>query len=688
MNTITITAQQSEMDGSIIRGGYTPVSSFSNGFTLTLPDQALRLDSTGEYFVWRGVYPKVVPPGSIPESTGGFSDNSWVDVSFLTLKTQLVMSGSSLVSLSEGGVLKDSAKDITPFMFGAKGDYNPVNNTGTDDTSAFRQAIAAAVALGGRRVRVPAGFNYLITDSLNLGGVGYTGPKGVALVGENWVNTCLYFRAPNNDAACIEILGGSGIHTARYIDGISIIPTRDKLYTGVGYRIAGGCFIKNGSFLVMKFAINVHLLNNIGAGVFTEFNDFKESRVHFGLINILMEANGGDNSFHGNDFWGVQNQVKSSVDIGDGNTVAGVGLELRGVTTTVYWYNGFCYMHMFGGVGSVAVKLTKANTDNIIGCMTGERDLILKSTDASSFEMRGGFYSIGSITFDIANEPATRASTFVFDNQTSNKATFTSPKISALTPRQMPWSLADRTNNGCYPAIFRGTANNIDALCYASLGSTGSHHYFGYVPSGGNLQSFVPGIRINYDGSAITSYGSTFYINNESTGVQLSSSFFAPQSNKVISCGTNLLRFTEYWGVNSAITTSDARHKNKPRDILNAEISAFYTIGKMPSVWQWLDKYKVEGDAARLHSGPTVQSAISVMEAHGLDWNKYSAFCYDELNVDTQNLNGHMNDSGESGIYSFRKSELLLWISRAIIAKHDDLESRLAAIESKIKSNI
>lgn len=72
---------------------------------------------------------------------------------------------------------------ITPQMFGAKGDWNDTAGVGTDDTQAFKQAIAYAINQGYKKLYVPAG-NYYITDTLNLG-ENYTGDKGIAIEGEN-----------------------------------------------------------------------------------------------------------------------------------------------------------------------------------------------------------------------------------------------------------------------------------------------------------------------------------------------------------------------------------------------------------------------------------------------------------------------------------------------------------------------
>lgn len=143
-----------------------------------------------------------------------------------------------------------------------------------------------------------------------------------------------------------------------------------------------------------------------------------------------------------------------------------------------------------------------------------------------------------------------------------------------------------------------------------------------------------------------------------------------------------------------------------------AELAAFGAIARLPMVWQWLSKVESEGeDTARLHSGPTVQAAMAIMEANGLNWQRYSAFCYDEWEAsrgdvladgeewggetetveeaDTDPETGEIitvtrtykvNPAGDR--YSFRKEELLWWCMRALFAEHDALAARVAALET------
>lgn len=634
--------------------------------------------------------------------------------------------GGSNIGLSPNGTVQQAIGYVTVEMFGAKGNYDPSTDQGDDDTAAFRQAIAKAIELGYKDVRTTSGKKYLVTDTLNLGGVGYRGSNGVALLCDGFVNAEIYFRVPNSTAACIEILGGSGLMTGRRVQGMTIQPTKPTRYTGVGIRIVGANFSKNSLLWIRQFGVGLHLLND-SAGVFTEQNGFNDIRFHRNLTDVLFETSGtGEDSFHGNDFKGCHFQVKTTVAGDDGNTAPGVGLELRGGgSRPVYWYNAYFDVHMFGGAGSTAIKLTNANTDHIKGNILAEGSLILKSTDAaSSFESKGGFYSIGPVTTDAFSEPTSRISQFVFENRMSNASTFTSPRLAGFTPKQIPLYSADATDNGSYPTVFRITnASGVDGLAYGVSSVTGSNHTFGYFPAGGNLQRFVPGIKLSGDGSSQSSYADTFFISNATTGIQLAPTFYGPRTDNSLDSGSAAYRVKQYWGVNSTIATSDATHKTAPRSISKAEIEAFYEIAKLDSVWQWLDRYQVEGDGARLHSGPTVQAAIAVMGSHGLDWKKYAVFCFDQWDAQEEEIetwddvyvtikeqralyDEHRNciqeripehrellvgagsrvikEAVEPGeVYSFRKEELLLWITRAIIAKQSEFEDRLTALEKK-----
>lgn len=66
--------------------GYITLDSFEDGNTLTLPNQVLRLEATGEYYRWDGPFPKDVPENSTPDTTGGIGAGKWLSVGDATLR--------------------------------------------------------------------------------------------------------------------------------------------------------------------------------------------------------------------------------------------------------------------------------------------------------------------------------------------------------------------------------------------------------------------------------------------------------------------------------------------------------------------------------------------------------------------------------------------------------------------------
>ncbi|MDD9221589.1 hypothetical protein [Enterobacter kobei] len=135
--------------------GYITLDSFEDGNTLTLPNQVLRLEASGEYYRWDGVFPsegKIVPPSSTPNSTGGIGPGAWLSVGDAVLRSELASDvGTPLVSahkvkLNPQGTLAEMQYYVTPEQFShlvAGGEYVDEN---TDFTLAVQAAIDYAAA--------------------------------------------------------------------------------------------------------------------------------------------------------------------------------------------------------------------------------------------------------------------------------------------------------------------------------------------------------------------------------------------------------------------------------------------------------------------------------------------------------------------------------------------------------------
>ncbi|WP_034948053.1 tail fiber/spike domain-containing protein [Erwinia oleae] len=95
--------------------GYITMDSFQDGAKLTLPNQVLRDEATGEYYRWDGDFPKEVPAGSTPDSSGGVDFGAWVSVGDAALR--------ALLASKEGYSLIGELQSVADFygMTGANG---------------------------------------------------------------------------------------------------------------------------------------------------------------------------------------------------------------------------------------------------------------------------------------------------------------------------------------------------------------------------------------------------------------------------------------------------------------------------------------------------------------------------------------------------------------------------------------
>tara|TARA_R110000796_G_scaffold239881_1_gene360701 strand:+ start:69 stop:1877 length:1809 start_codon:yes stop_codon:yes gene_type:complete len=174
-----------------------------------------------------------------------------------------------------------------------------------------------------------------------------------------------------------------------------------------------------------------------------------------------------------------------------------------------------------------------------------------------------------------------------------------------------------------------------------------------------------------------------------------------PGADNAQAFGAAGTRWTALYAVNGTIQTSDAREKTAVRSFSDAEITAAKLISKEIGIFQWLTAVDLKGaDAARLHTGLTVQKAVEIMTAQGLDPMAYGFICYDEWEdefihhparaaveevvvdgvitveaVEAQTEKPSVQTKTAGNRYSFRYDQLNLFIARGV-------EARLAALEA------
>lgn len=102
-----------------------------------------------------------------------------------------------------------------------------------------------------------------------------------------------------------------------------------------------------------------------------------------------------------------------------------------------------------------------------------------------------------------------------------------------------------------------------------------------------------------------------------------------PATDNAHSVGSASAAYSTIYARTGTINTSDVRFKRDFRDLTTAEIAAARDLARAIGVYRWRDAVESKGDGAREHIGPTVQRAIEIMEAHGLDPFNYGFICLD-----------------------------------------------------------
>lgn len=98
----------------------TLTGSFTFGQTVNTKNELLVHDDVK--YRWDGALPKVIDPGSTPETSGGIGTGVWVGVGDTSLRNNLIHGDGSFIGVSPQGTLKDVVKVVTPEQYDAIGD--------------------------------------------------------------------------------------------------------------------------------------------------------------------------------------------------------------------------------------------------------------------------------------------------------------------------------------------------------------------------------------------------------------------------------------------------------------------------------------------------------------------------------------------------------------------------------------
>ena len=231
---------------AISQVGYITMDSFEDGSTLTLPNQVLRYEATGEYYRWDGDLPKTVPAGSTPETSGGLGLGKWVSVGDASLRQQL---SSKLGSLMVGF----SRVDDVPRTVGDKlKDVPTANDYMLPSETNLTLAINRAAADGVKSLFVTSDRSYNISSIMEL-------PDDFELLG---------YGRPS--VVCADIASIIRMNSRTTVSGLKLTglsPAVISPYNGaVDVCISGNFFNGQNQIVLLLACSDVTVANNVFDG--------------------------------------------------------------------------------------------------------------------------------------------------------------------------------------------------------------------------------------------------------------------------------------------------------------------------------------------------------------------------------------------------------------------------------------
>ena len=317
--------------------GYITLDSFEDGNTLTLPNQVLRLEATGEYYRWDGAFPKVVPTGSTPENSGGIGVGKWLSVGDASLRSNLATNnGSAMIGTSTGQTVEDRFKELEKYRVSSL-----LSDPNDDAGLAIMNAYAA-----GQRVFFVDGFFQQVTPML------FT--NTVTIVGLGQQKCGFDFQPATADQWAIEIkppVGGS--ITYPVLNNFSV-SSSDTSLTKNGIFLNGNN--SGGREAITKSRvshINVQMydsgnncigfkINGVEGGEFDDLTAFIARPMVLGSTDDNTSANAGgdlDGCYFSNIYLNAnQDSLHKVIEVLSGTSFSNVTFEDMGTTGGEYGF--------------------------------------------------------------------------------------------------------------------------------------------------------------------------------------------------------------------------------------------------------------------------------------------------------------------------------------------------------------
>ncbi|WP_368928347.1 hypothetical protein [Mixta calida] len=458
---------------AIANFGWITVDSFQDGSTLTLPNQVLRDESTGEYYRWDGAFPKEVPANSTPSSAGGIGKGAWISVGDAALRQMLATSlGAGLIGFDpsyeyDDGTLGDrvrkSAAAISPDAY--NDDIQAAANTA---------ALLGLPLVTGRKdyevqnaLTLPSGLTWISGGTrikMMRAGTGGTNPQDSGIVPQS--NTRIIGRvyvymvdSPGAAAFRAHVLLGNWT-TGQGINGF----TFDEFVLEGGHSNINGVAIAGDCYNIRGNRIDAGTSTVIGRALMTHWANFAQ---HFLSGGTYQHATDAGPTTHPHDIHIGEVVGNLTASIGDFMALVAIS---AGYDTTVDRIAGSVTNN---GAGTAQLLLLTAGDMGMAYATSeqrsaGMRNLVFGTVEGSSNKI--GISRIGrALYYNADSTPQAAENYYVKVSETITNA-----------------NLKSTSNNTLHQAI---SGSNFGGRCC-----------YGSVVTDGFVNSFSPG---NYDTGGI-----------------------------------------------------------------------------------------------------------------------------------------------------------------------------------------
>ncbi|MCU6682125.1 tail fiber domain-containing protein [Leclercia sp. H6W5] len=602
----------------ILSLGFITMDSFQAGATLTLPNQVLRDTSTGEYYRWDGVFPKVVPSGSTPGTAGGVSLGAWLSVGDATLRGELSVQGGS-------GLIGGLTKPVTWAGFSGGADESGV----ADSSAAFQAAVTQ-------------------TDGLNINSAIYDGvPDGKYIT----------LRVPTGSYKLASKISPKGKHVVWLLDAGVKIDNPDNLCGRViqaGVRSNGDTAGSLDGATAHSFSLHRGKGKPPAVQGITSPSDLATVTerdavtVYVDIENPIPTVTAGSATYSSNQAFPAASIDVSQlipgmiVDTMDG--YAGVLLSWApdGASITVKdgWYKGSTTPGTPTSSGFVINAITKvwAHNANVVLTPTGY------ASRAAGFEM-----GLRNTKFNPTNPADKDNYMWGFD------VVGFGPYPGSVAYMQRPGVLRGFESSGAQKDGFVVTARGGIAPITAFATECNSFEQISLKPDGTNSVFKVtnagdidiggqayPGnrtirlrssqlnndydVRLSAVGGAATPGQGVYRI--VAASVEFDGNISPVTANTRL-CGTSAKPWSGGFTQTAFTVTSGEQTKTRPLEITDELMDAWSEVGF--SQYQYVDRVIEKGDdGARWHFGFIAERAKEAFARHNLDAHRFAFFCYNE----------------------------------------------------------